>query len=262
MDKTHALIDGNVQYLFATAEHTDVQCVPHMHVTMEIVLVTRGSLEITINENTYCVEQGSGAFIPPFSSHSFASRQSNHCYVLMFSKELVPYFFEFLQHNAPAGHIFPIPQAYMTLNGELLSRTKNDSDCMAAQTILAPLCYQIRQGCRFLRREKPMEDALSSALEYMYHHFTESLSLSQVAQAIGIHPVTLSKLFSRHCGVNYNFYLQYLRCSHAANLIKSRNISLSDAALSSGFGSIRSFNRAFLSIYGLTPSQYRRSDHT
>lgn len=254
------LIDGNVQDLFASARRINVHCVTHMHVTMEIVLVTQGCLSMSIGGQAYCIHKGQGAFVPPFTAHSFASESDNQCHILMFSKKLVPYFMEFLQHNAPGGHIFPVSDACMTLAEELLPHAINEPDSITAQAVLAPLCQQIQKHCSFQKRSKPMEDSLTAALEYMDRHFAEELTLADVARSIGVHPVTLSKLFSRHCSVNYNFYLQYLRCEHAANLIRSRNISLSDAALSSGFGSIRSFNRAFRSIYGLTPSQYRNLD--
>ncbi len=260
MESAKHLIDGNVQYLFASARHTNVQCATHMHVTMEIVMVTHGCLTMTIDGKSYHIQQGQGAFVPPFATHSFTSAEENRCHVLMFSKILVPYFMESLQYNAPQTHVFPVSRSCMEIAEECLPHTKNAPDCITAQAVLAPLCLQIQKHCQFNKRTKPLQDTLTIALEYMDHHFTEELTLTNVAQAIGVHPVTLSKLFSRHCGVNFNFYLQYLRCSHAANLIKSKQISFSDAALSSGFGSIRSFNRAFQSIYGLTPSQYRRTD--
>ncbi len=262
MNEVKHLIDRNVQYLFASARHANVQCATHMHVTMEIVLVTDGYLSMTISGKPYRICHGYGAFIPSFVPHSFHLSEENHCHVLMFSKNLVPYFLEFLQTNTPDGHIFPVDPSHLSFVDELLPQTANTADGITAQAVLAPLCHQIRKHCSFQPRIKSLDDALSMALEYMDLHFTEYLSLASVSQAIGVHPVTLSKLFSRHCGVNFNFYLQYLRCSHAANLIKSRQISFSDAALSSGFGSIRSFNRAFQSIYGLTPSQYRHMDHT
>lgn len=256
------LIDRNVQYLFASVRHTNVYCVAHMHVTMEIILVTHGCLSMVIGGKPYHIHQGQGAFVPPFTAHSFASEQDNQCHVLMFSKTLVPYFMEFLQHNEPEDHIFSLSDACMALSEELLPNTENAPDDLTAQAVLAPLCHRIQKHCRFQKRSKPLEDTLTAALEYMDRHFSEELTLAVVAQAIGVHPVTLSKLFSRNCNVNFNFYLQYLRCSHAAALMKRAQISCSEAAFSSGFGSIRSFNRAFQSIYGLTPSQYRHMDHT
>lgn len=261
MDNGTSLIDGNVQDLFASARHTNVRCVAHMHVTMEIILVTQGCLSMGIGGKTYHIHRGQGAFVPPFTAHSFASERDNQCHVLMFSKTLVPYFTEFLRYNEPENHVFAVSAACMALSEELLPGAENAPDELIAQAVLAPLCQQIHKQCRFQKRSKSQEDSLTAALEYMDCHFSEELTLSAVAQAIGVHPVTLSKLFSRNYNVNFNFYLQYLRCNHAAALMKRTRISCSEAAFSSGFGSIRSFNRAFQNIYGLTPSQYRQADH-
>jgi AraC-like DNA-binding protein len=91
----------------------------------------------------------------------------------------------------------------------------------------------------------------------MEAHFADDINLCDVARAVGQHPSTLSKAFSGKTGIKFNFYLQYIRCSHAARMLQSSDVSITEAALSSGFGSIRSFNRAFKIIYDITPSQYR-----
>ena len=94
-------------------------------------------------------------------------------------------------------------------------------------------------------------------MEYMEEHFSEEIDLETVAKAVGQHPTPLSKAFSSKTGIKFNFYLQYIRCSHAARLLQSSDMGIAEAAFSSGFGSIRSFNRAFKSIYEVTPSSYR-----
>ena len=91
----------------------------------------------------------------------------------------------------------------------------------------------------------------------MFLHFKEEISLSSVAEALGIHPVTVSKSFSKYAGVGFNYYVQYLRCVYAAELITNTAMSLTEIAYESGFGSVRSFNRAFRGLYGITPEEYR-----
>ena len=98
---------------------------------------------------------------------------------------------------------------------------------------------------------------LEKILGYIDAHFREELTLETVARAVGVHPVTLSKSFSKLAGVGFHDYLQYSRCSYAANLIRTSELNLSEIAYESGFGSIRSFNRAFRTVFRVTPTQYR-----
>ena len=45
--------------------------------------------------------------------------------------------------------------------------------------------------------------------------------------------------------------------SYACNLLDKHQDTISQIALASGFGSIRSFNRVFRQILGVTPAEYR-----
>ena len=84
-----------IPYIFLSERHIDVECVVHIHATMEIVIVNEGTLTMTVGGNEYDIPRGCGLFIPPFSPHTFHSKEPNLCHVFMFSDVLVPYFFDF-----------------------------------------------------------------------------------------------------------------------------------------------------------------------
>ncbi|MBQ9086897.1 MAG: helix-turn-helix transcriptional regulator [Clostridia bacterium] len=257
MDQKITLLDGNIPFLFASAKHTDVECVTHIHITMEIVLVTDGELHMTIGGKEYSIPKGYGTFIAPLEPHLFHSRHPNQCHVLMFSGEIVNYFFEFVKTHSPKRHIFPISNASLELAGKILPDENNVVDCIGAEAVLAPLCYDIVHGCEFETRKTAFDQTAYRILEYVNTHFREELTLESVAIAVGVHPVTISKIFSKQTGLGFSYYLQYARCTYAAKLIKMQNLTFSEIAYESGFGCIRSFNRSFLQIYKITPTEYR-----
>ena len=159
----------------------------------------------------------------------------------------------------PTDHIFYVSDTSMAVLNTFLPSDENKVNYVCAQAILAPICYEITKKCKFVKRSRPLEDIMACVLEYMNAHFTEDLTLESVAHATALHPVTLSKMFSKHAGINFNFYLQYLRASYAAVLIKSEELTFTEIAYMAGFGCVRSFNRAFVNIYGITPSEYKLS---
>jgi AraC-like DNA-binding protein len=241
---------------FISAHHFEEDCIRHLHPSLEIVLVTEGVLTMEISGQEYTVPVGYGIFVPPFEAHLFRSQEGNRYHVLEFSGELVPYFFGFIGTNAPTSHIFAVSPECAAL-ADRLPDTEGEADCIAAQGVLAPLCHEIKEKCGFAPCDTGDDEACHRAISYMCLHFTEPLSLSSVARAVGMHPVTLSKLFADRLGLYFHSYLQYLRCSHALGLIRGGNATLTEVAYSAGFGSIRSFNRAFLAVYGKRPSDYR-----
>ena len=248
-----------IPYIFLSERHIDVECVVHIHATMEIVIVNQGTLTMTADGKEYDIPEGHGLFIPPFSPHTFHSKEPNLCHVLMFSDVLVPYFFDFLKKNSPTLHLFKLSDASRELSERLLPNNSNSADYITAEAVLAPLCHDIHTQCPFESRKIVFGDTFSRVIDYIEAHFTEDIDLNSVAYAVGTHPVTVSKMFTKSTGVGFHYYLQYQRCSHAAYLLKNKNMNISEVAYESGFGSIRSFNRAFFAVYNITPTQYRKT---
>ena len=245
-------------FVFLSERHIDVECVVHIHATMEIVIVNEGTLTMTVGGSEYDIPRGCGLFIPPFSPHTFHSKEPNLCHVFMFSDVLVPYFFDFVKNNTPTVHLFKVSEESRELSDRLLPNYQNTADYITAEAVLAPLCHDVYSGCLFEPRKGIFGDTFSKVIDYVEAHYTEDIDLESTARATGTHPVTVSKIFSKNTGVGFHYYLQYQRCSHAAYLLKNKNTSISEVAYESGFGSIRSFNRAFASIYGVTPTEYRK----
>lgn len=243
--------------LFSVMRHVNVECETHIHAMLEIVLVLRGVLQMTVSGKPYEIREGEGIFVAPLEPHAFHSAEPNACQVLVFSREMVWYFFEFVQSNSPSKHLFSVSKEAASLCERLLS--DGSEDYVGAQAALAPLCYDVIHGCAFEPRKHASDDTLERMLTYIDAHFQEELTLESVARAIGVHPVTLCKSFSKRAGVGFHAYLQYSRCSFAANLIRTSEMSFSEIAYESGFGSIRSFNRAFQCVYRATPTEYKRS---
>lgn len=249
--------DDAIKYFFTSVRYADVECPLHLHPNMEIILVTEGTLHMEIDSCCYDIPQGHATFVPPFAPHLFHSETHNNCHVLMFLKELVPCFADFLDKNTPANHLFRYSPECFSLVERILPLAENHADILPAQAVLSPLIYEIYTTCAFYTSPRKGADFLTEALVYMDRHFTEPITLTGVARAVGVHPVTLSKGFSQLQETNFNSHLNYLRCSHAAMLIQNRHLSFTEAAFASGFGCVRSFNRAFRQVYGVTPTQFQ-----
>ena len=149
MESIGKIIENGIPYLFASARHEDVDCINHIHVNMEIVLVTEGTLHMTVGGKAYAIKEGYGVFIPPLVAHSFSSYQSNQCHVLMFSNGLVDYFFEYVQTHVPQNHVFAVSRASSELCEKILPDENNVTDCIGAEAVLASLCYDVHRGCDF-----------------------------------------------------------------------------------------------------------------
>jgi AraC family transcriptional regulator len=100
---------------------------------------------------------------------------------------------------------------------------------------------------------------LAYAEEFLREHFTEHLSLAQVASAAGVHPVYLSREFRRFHGCTIGEYIRRLRVERARRQLSSSAESLATIAAGSGFADQSHFSRTFKHLVGMTPAQYRAS---
>jgi AraC-like DNA-binding protein len=70
----------------------------------------------------------------------------------------------------------------------------------------------------------------------------------------------ISHLFGDKLGIRFNDYINSLRISEACRLLRTSTLSVTEISDASGFGTLRTFNRAFMKQMGMSPSEYRRGD--
>ncbi len=97
---------------------------------------------------------------------------------------------------------------------------------------------------------------IGRAKEYLHAHFEERLSLSQIADAVGVSPVYLTQLFRASEGIPLYRYHLDLRLNAALDrLPRCDDITL--LALDLGFSSHSHFSTEFGRRFGITPSDHR-----
>lgn len=83
-------------------------------------------------------------------------------------------------------------------------------------------------------------------------------NLQQIAQDLQITDRHLRRVFVSEYGVTPSQYLQTSRLLMAKRLLTDTELSVTDVAFASGFGSIRRFNGLFLKTYRLSPTLFRK----
>ncbi|MEP0203679.1 MAG: AlkA N-terminal domain-containing protein [Halioglobus sp.] len=83
-------------------------------------------------------------------------------------------------------------------------------------------------------------------------------NLSQLADKLGIGERYLRKLFQRELGVSPLAVAQNQRLLLAKQLLLETQLPLTETAFAAGFGSVRRFNSAIQSAFGMPPSAMRR----
>jgi AraC-like DNA-binding protein len=101
------------------------------------------------------------------------------------------------------------------------------------------------------------ESKLKSVIDFIHINYMQDISREGLAGAIDMSTDYMSRLFKTYTGKKISEYINELRIQEAMKKLKDREIKIIDIALSVGFESLSTFNRAFKNVTGTTPSEYR-----
>ena len=93
--------------------------------------------------------------------------------------------------------------------------------------------------------------------EIVETRFLEPLSLAEIASAVGVHHVHLSREFRRHNNYTVGELIRRRRVEHACHLLAHSHMSLAEIALTCGFSDQSHFSLMFKRHMGMTPSKFR-----
>jgi AraC family transcriptional regulator len=100
---------------------------------------------------------------------------------------------------------------------------------------------------------------LQQARELLHARFAENLTLADVAQNVGVHPVHLAQTFHKTYQSTVGDYVRKLRIEYACHELATSAKPIVDIALAAGFCDQSHFSRTFKRSVGTAPSQYRES---
>lgn len=239
----------------------------HIHRHIELVLVFEGSLTMEIFSRQYVLHENDLLFVNPYEPHSFFSAVPNRSAILEITSSFYPALWAQLQLHRTDNRITALPhevsalvRAILPVNTETSKFTPiSDTHALA---ILAPLCHTLItenhwEDSSSVRSE---QDLFLRTLTLIDENHKKPITREWVASNLGVRPETVSRLFTRCSDMTFVKYLQYIRLYDAIAAMQS-GISITNAALSSGFGSISGFNRVFHECIGCTPREYLIQNH-
>lgn len=231
---------------------------PHWHEESTLCVVINGTYREHIRDHHDEHGQGHMLFYPAGEVHSQEfGRSGTHKMIFLPQQSSL----EFLQEHGIS--LSDAPAIRSTALGPLGSRILAElrrPDQFAEIAVQGLLLEMI---AIFARVHKLMssKDAIAPWLREVRERLRESIACDltneSIAADIGKHPVHLAREFRRHFGQSIGEYQRQLRLNKAEILLRTKDMSLTDVALESGFCSHSHLSRSFKRAYGITPSRFR-----
>ncbi len=99
---------------------------------------------------------------------------------------------------------------------------------------------------------------MSEVVDYITENYGTSFSMANVCEHFGMSSSNFSRCFQRATGNTFTDFLNRMRINRACVLLMETEQYISTICYSVGYNNIANFNRRFMDIKGMTPSEFRR----
>lgn len=110
-------------------------------------------------------------------------------------------------------------------------------------------------------KELPAEAEIhvNKAIAFIQEHYSENITIPDIAADVALSPIYLNKLFKLSTGRTISGYLNLFRAEKAKEMLASTSLSLNEISSNLGYNDVRSLVRFFKKYNGMTPGEYRQS---
>jgi AraC-like DNA-binding protein len=105
-------------------------------------------------------------------------------------------------------------------------------------------------------------DQIDAVVNRITDHLAEEHSAAALAAELGMSESRFSRFFRKATGNTFTDFVNRVRISRACQLLMDTEQQVSHICFEVGFNNVANFNRRFLDIKGMTPSEFRKQSLT
>lgn len=247
---------------FITLAIYNNNCSAHLHRHVELMYMTKGSMDITVNSVPYRVNEGQCSLIFPNMVHSGAGTSNSLAFYFIWSSSFISEYKALFEKYIPKSPIIDLKNGTREKDAldNLISLMDNPNAKMLSKGYLTVFLAEILDNAHLSPHNNVSNyDICQKLLMYLDNHYTEAITLDEIAKNLNINKFYVSHLLSDKLGISLTGYLTLRRIEMAKSLLLTTANPITEIAYDSGFSSMRSFYRCFKSSCGCSPAVYRRT---
>ena len=219
----------------------------HIHLSLCIGLITKGTRQIVFSENKICVKENELFVINPLQPHAI-QQEYPHDYAIITVKGL---------SNCPIfnQHIQSVQCKQLFLN--LLDAMKGCEDKELTnhwEKLFAYLCQHQSEKSDTMK----MNTIVEKTIAYVSENYQNTITVNELATYNCMSVFHYCRLFKSLTGISPHKYLIQYRLSMSRKFLQEKEL-IFGAAIDSGFYDSSHFIHNFHNYMALSPSSYRQS---
>ncbi|MGE6632071.1 AraC family ligand binding domain-containing protein [Bacillus sp. NPDC077027] len=234
----------------------------HFHEYYVVGFIENGRRRLICQNQEYSIEAGDIIIFNPYDNH--ACEQINHQTLDYRCLNIKPEAMAKVFKGMDQLPHFKVPVISQSEHTEQLyhlhQMITEEAPIFNKEETFYFLMKQLVEDYADIPEEKPFranEQKIENVRQYIEHHYTENVSLDELAQLVEMNKYSLLRAFTKLRGITPYRYLQTLRVNRAKKLL-TQGIKPVEAAALTGFTDQSHLSHFFLEFIGLTPGQYQQ----
>lgn len=255
----------------------------HSHEFSEIAIILSGAADYQTDFSTAKISAGDVLVMPAGGSHRFTDEVDIEQFNVLFQFEKLPIPGRDITRHPGFSALFRLNPEYCRKTGHyprfrieneqvmervrfMLTNAYRDQESKSPGyplsvygTFLQLIPILLENYCR-TASEKNLTcspEHLADCLDFMQRNFRKELSTARLAAEARMAPASFVRHFRAATGCGPQEYLIKMRLDEACILLQNLELSISEAALQSGFDDSNYFSRLFKRKNGISPREYR-----
>lgn len=98
---------------------------------------------------------------------------------------------------------------------------------------------------------------VDDVIDYVHQNYTTHLTNEEIGRHFNYHPNYINRIIRQRTGKSLHQYVLSCRVSHALELLRTTDISVTEVAEKVGFSSVKHFSQTFKATYGYSPMHFK-----
>ena len=248
----------------------------HWHDDIELLAVISGSMSYSINGEIVSLEKGEGIFVNSGQMHFGFSAEKSECLFLciLFHPMLLcsayPYERDFVtpllrSRRFSFLHLRPETGWQKEILCQMSQICRNrDSQTIPLRilafsaSVWAQLWEHASADDSRENRQSQDVQVVKNMVKFIQENYSNKISLREIADAGAVGQSKCCKLFQKYFAKTPNEYLTHYRITKSIDQLRTTDRTITEIALSSGFGNPSSYAEVFRKWMGKRPTDLRR----
>jgi AraC-like DNA-binding protein len=237
----------------------------HSHDFIEITFIKSGIAFHQINDLHVEIKKGDIFLISTDAVHSIKPISQNDVFTLtnvLVNKSFFPEGINIKPEMVFKSKLFDYEKQVDLIRNEykkdiyneeiLLMLIKNLINCFKIEILWE---LQSKNGKR--RKQLYTDDYINMAISYIKEHYNEKIDVKDIADAVGLYPNYLQKLFREKHETSIMQYLQHYRVEKSCQYLIETNLSVEEIVTLVGINDVKNYYVYFKRYFNTTPRKFR-----